>query len=120
MASALPFTDLEQLDVLGNGLLPQMSATPKSYRDTIKQWPEDERPRERLLRNGPRVLSDAELISAIIGTGGPEKNAVHLARELIQKAGGLDRIGKLTEADCTSIAWFGPVKLAQLLAAIEL
>jgi DNA repair protein RadC len=68
----------------------------------------------------PRFLSDAELISAVIGTGGPEKNAVRLARELIQKAGGLDRIGTLTEADCGSIAWFGPMKLAQLLAAIEL
>ena len=97
-----------------------MSATTKSYRDTIKQWPEDDRPQERLLRNGPRVLSDAELIGAIIGTGGPEKNAIHLARELIQKAGGLDSIRNLTEADCTSIAWFGPTKLAQLLAAIEL
>ncbi len=97
-----------------------MSATAKSYRDTIKQWPEGDRPRERLIRHGPRVLSDAELISAIIGTGGPAKNAVHLARELIQKAGGLDKIHNLTEADCTSISWFGPTKLAQLLAAIEL
>lgn len=97
-----------------------MSATTKPYRDTIKQWPEHDRPRERLLRNGTRILSDAELISAIIGTGGPKKNAVHLARELIQKAGGLDRINTLTEADCATIAWFGPMKLAQLLAAIEL
>jgi len=97
-----------------------MSATAKPYHDTIKEWPEDNRPRQRLLRYGPRVLSDAELISAIIGTGGPEKNAVRLARELINKAGGLDRIGNLTDADCASIAWFGPVKLAQLLAAIEL
>ena len=81
-----------------------MSATTKPYRDTIKQWPENDRPRERLLRNGTRILSDAELISAIIGTGGPKKNAVHLARELIQKAGGLDRISTLTEADCATIA----------------
>jgi DNA repair protein RadC len=92
----------------------------KSYRDTITQWPEGDRPRERLLRYGPRVLSDAELISAIIGSGGPEKNAVALAREIIQKAGGLDKVCRLTEPDCQSIAWFGPMKLAQTLAAIEL
>lgn len=95
-------------------------AAAKSYRDTITSWPECDRPRERILRYGPKVVLDAELISAIIGTGGPEKNAVHLAREIIGKAGGLERVSKLTEADCQAVPWFGPMKLAQLLAAVEL
>jgi DNA repair protein RadC len=50
---------------------------------SIKNWPEDERPRERLLRFRPRGLSTAQLLAVILRTGGKKKSALELARELL-------------------------------------
>ena len=53
---------------------------------SIKHWPEDERPRERLIKFGSHLLSDAQLVGLVIGTGDhrSNKNAVDLGRDLIQ------------------------------------
>jgi DNA repair protein RadC len=84
----------------------------------IADWPESERPRERLLSQGAGALSDAELVAVLLRTGVRGKNAVELGRELIdrfQGVGGLlDRIGS------ENVAGIGAAKRAQFAAAIEL
>ena len=62
----------------------------------IKDWPADERPREKLLQRGPEALSDAELLAIFLRTGVAGKSAVDLARELLEGFGGLR---PLLEAD---------------------
>jgi len=53
----------------------------------IKDWPEGERPREKLLSKGPKALSDAELLAIFLRTGLPGLSAVDLARQLINRYG---------------------------------
>ena len=55
----------------------------------INHWPDTERPREKLLLRGADALSDAELLAIFLRTGLPGKTAVDLARELLQRFGGL-------------------------------
>jgi len=50
---------------------------------TIKDWPEQEKPRERLFSLGPSALSDAELLAILLGTGNPEETALDLAKRLL-------------------------------------
>ena len=86
----------------------------------ITDWPLQERPRERLLQNGPSVLSDAELLAIFLRTGIPGKSAVDLARELIQEFGGLR---PLLEADLSRFCQgrgLGSAKFAQLQAVLEM
>ena len=59
----------------------------------ICEMPVDERPRERLLRHGAAVLSNAELLSILLRTGRPGASAIDLARELLRQAGGLVGLG---------------------------
>jgi len=86
----------------------------------ITDWPAEERPRERLLAHGPATLSNAELVALFLRTGIAGKNAVELARELIEVCGGLN--GLLT-SDCAAfsrIKGLGKAKSAQLAAVLEL
>lgn len=86
---------------------------------TIRNWPEAERPREKLLKQGAGVLSDAELLALLIGSGVPGCSAVELARALIADFGSLR---DLLTAD--RARWkrkgVGPARYAALQAAIEL
>ncbi len=86
----------------------------------ITDWPETERPREKLLARGPQALSDAELLAIFLRTGTAGKTAVDLARELLVRFGGLRPL--LTadvEAMCDAPG-LGPAKYAQLAAALEM
>jgi DNA repair protein RadC len=86
----------------------------------ITDWPENERPRERLLSQGAQVLSDAELLAIFLRVGVRGKSAVDLARDLIGHFGSL---GKLCAAPMTDFAAFpgmGAAKYAQLQAVVEL
>jgi DNA repair protein RadC len=56
---------------------------------SIRNWPEGERPREKLLQRGPQALSDAELLAIFLRTGVAGKSAVDLARDLVARFGGL-------------------------------
>ena len=62
----------------------------------IRDWPEDARPREKLLKQGATSLTDAELVAVFLRTGVVGKSAVDLGRELIERFGGL---GGLCRAD---------------------
>jgi len=86
----------------------------------IKEWPGNERPRERLLARGGTALSDAELLAAIVGTGNGARDAVALAREALALAGGLRRLCELSLAEFSNLPGFGPVRYVQLQACLEL
>jgi DNA repair protein RadC len=85
----------------------------------ISEWPEAERPRERLLAKGAASLSDAELVAVLLRTGMAGKTAVELGRELIGEFGG---VGGLLAAGSglTRVKGLGAAKSAQFIAAMEL
>ena len=86
----------------------------------INQWPEDERPRERLLMNGPEHLSAAQLLAIVLRTGSEGKSAVELAMEVLQRYGDFSGIAGATVHELCSIKGIGPAKAAQIKAAIEI
>jgi len=83
----------------------------------ISSWPVAERPRERLLERGAGYLTDAELVAVLLRTGIRGKNAVELARELLETFGG---ITGMLAARLAGVKGLGPEKRAQLAAALEL
>ncbi len=86
----------------------------------INDWPEDDRPREKLLAKGPGSLSDAELLAIFLRTGTKGKSAVDLARTLLAKFDSLAGLsGASREAFC-AVPGLGSAKYAQLQAATEL
>ncbi|MDC9724860.1 MAG: DNA repair protein RadC [Gammaproteobacteria bacterium] len=87
---------------------------------TIKDWPADERPREKLLQRGAHALSDAELLAIFLRTGVTGLSAVELARQLLSRFGSLRA---LLEADQTHFCQehgLGPAKYTQLQAVLEM
>jgi len=87
---------------------------------TMRELAHDDRPREKLLRHGPGVLSDTELIAIVLGSGMPGENVLELSRRLLDESIGL---GGLVRADAKSLQrtkGLGPAKAAQIVAAIEL
>jgi DNA repair protein RadC len=86
----------------------------------IADWPEDERPRERLLKLGAAALSEAELLAIFLRTGIAGKSAVELGRELIKRFGSLRRLFGATLDEIAAVRGLGPAKYAQLQAVIEM
>jgi DNA repair protein RadC len=86
----------------------------------ITDWPEDQRPRERLIKNGAQVLSDAELLAVFLRVGVAGKSAVDLGRDMIGRFGSLNGLFNATLGDFSSINGLGPAKYAQLQAIHEL
>ena len=86
----------------------------------ISHWPASERPRERLISLGAKVLSDAELIALMLGTGIKGKSAVELARDLLAGFGGLAGLLSADHAALRKFKGLGNAKLAQLAAVLEL
>ena len=86
----------------------------------ISHWPTTERPRERLLTLGAKVLSDAELVALCLRTGIAGKSAVELARELLVSVGGLAGLLSADHAALLKVKGLGAAKLAQLAAVLEL
>lgn len=87
---------------------------------SIKHWPEQERPRERLLEHGSHVLSDAELLAIFLRTGYKDHSAVALARQLIQHFGGLRQIIEAPIEEILNFKGIGEGKYALLMASKEL
>jgi DNA repair protein RadC len=87
----------------------------------ITDWPEGERPRERLLALGPEALSDAELLAIFLRVGVRGKSAVDLARELLGRFdGSLGRLATAPPGKLAALPGLGPAKAAQLTATLEL
>jgi len=86
----------------------------------INDWPEDQRPRERLIKSGASALSDAELLAVFLRTGVSGKSAVDLGREMIQHFGSLSKLFSATMQEFSAIHGLGSAKFAQLQAVLEL
>jgi DNA repair protein RadC len=86
----------------------------------IADWPADERPRERLLKQGAAALSEAELLAIFLRTGVAGRSAVELARDLLNRFGGLRRLFCASQDEVARTRGVGPGKYAQLQAVVEL
>lgn len=96
---------------------------PKEYstRISIKEWAESDRPREKLLEQGRRALSDAELLAVLIGSGSKNESAVELCRRILHDAGNdLNILSKLAVADLCKYKGVGEAKAISIVAALEL
>jgi DNA repair protein RadC len=87
----------------------------------ITDWPDDQRPRERLLEQGPAALADAELLAIFLRVGVKGMSAVDLARALLARFdNSLARLAAATPQELTRVNGIGPAKAAQLVATLEL
>ena len=87
---------------------------------SIKVWPKNERPREKLLQHGAESLSDAELIAVLLGKGVKGKSAVSVAHELLNELGCLRGVVTATKERFAKITGVGPCKYAQFQAGFEI
>ena len=85
----------------------------------ITSWPEDERPRERLMRYGAETLTDGQLLAVLLGTGHVGESALDLGVSLLTRHGGLSGLGRRSIRDLCAIPGIGPAKAALLIAALE-
>ena len=88
---------------------------------SIKNWSEDDRPREKLLQKGKNILSNAELIAILIGSGNREESAVALSKRILNSVeDNLNELGKLTISDLVKFKGIGEAKAVSIVAALEL
>ena len=86
----------------------------------IRDWPKDERPREKLLRRGSGVLSDAELLALFLGSGLRGSDAVASARRLLQEHGPLRQLLEHSPGELMRLRGIGPARACALAAALEI
>lgn len=87
---------------------------------SITQWPVSERPREKLLSQGVRALSDAELLAIFLRSGPPGGNAVELGRQLLSRCGSLGRLLVTPFEMLRDVPGLGHAKFVQFQAALEI
>lgn len=87
---------------------------------TIKDLPENDRPRERLIKFGAEALSNEELLAIMIRTGTKNESAVFLANKIIKNGRGLNYLCSCTVQELSKIKGIGSAKAAQIIAAVEL
>ena len=91
------------------------------YKLDIKQWAEEDRPREKLLLKGKSALSNAELLGILIGSGTKELTAVDLAKMILDKSNNdLNKIARLSVQDLKKFKGIGDAKAINIVSAIEL
>ncbi|WP_432673011.1 RadC family protein [Flavobacterium sp. SM2513] len=86
----------------------------------IKQWAEDDKPREKLMLKGKQVLSDAELLAILIGSGSRNESAVDLSKRIIASVSNLKALGRLSLKQLMEFKGIGEAKAVTILAAMEL
>jgi DNA repair protein RadC len=86
-----------------------MTKKPNNF-SSIKQWPEGERPREKLIQFGAELLTDAELLAILLRIGNEGASAIDVGRELITKLGGLQGIDRAHAEDIMQIKGLGLAK----------
>ncbi|MBK8086682.1 MAG: DNA repair protein RadC [Chitinophagaceae bacterium] len=90
-------------------------------RKSIKDWAEDDRPREKLLSKGTEALSNSELIAILIGSGTKTKSAVDVAKEVLNRAkDNLNELGKLSIKELMKTDGIGEARAITIAAALEL
>ncbi|MBS1616565.1 MAG: DNA repair protein RadC, partial [Bacteroidetes bacterium] len=99
-----------------------MPEQPDAHNQSIKQWAEDDRPREKLLLKGPAALSDAELLAILIHSGTKKNSALALAQKVLKKANNdLNELGRLSVRDLQLPGQgLGEARAISIAAALEL
>ncbi len=96
-----------------------MQEKPASF--SIKNWSQDDQPREKLLYKGKAALSDAELVAILIGSGNKEESAVDLSKRILASVGNnLSELGKLSIKQLMTFKGIGEAKAITIAAALEL
>ena len=90
------------------------------YHPKIKDWPEEERPREKLMKHGPALLTDAELVALLIGSGSGGVTAVDVAKRLILDYYSLAELAECNLAELCRMKGIGFARGARLMAAFEI
>jgi len=87
----------------------------------LKAWAEEDRPREKLMGKGRQVLSEAELIAILIGSGSRNETAVELSKRILSAVeNNLNELGKLGVNELTKFKGIGEAKAVSIVAALEL
>jgi DNA repair protein RadC len=97
-----------------------MESTSTSTSLMIRDYPEDQRPRERLIQDGPKSLSNHELLAIMLRTGFKDESVVQLANKLLTTFEGLRLLKDASVDEITNIKGIGSAKAVQILAAVEL
>lgn len=92
----------------------------KVYEKSIKNWPEDDRPREKLLKKGARGLSNSELLAILIRTGTNGSSAIDIARRVMKKFGTFRNMVHTDVRDWKEFKGLATAKLAHIQAALEI
>lgn len=90
------------------------------YHPTVKEMPPDQRPRERLISYGAEVLSNAEILAILLGSGTGRETSIELAQRILRGKGGISFLAEATVEELVGIRGVGPAKTAQIKAAVEL
>jgi len=108
---------MKTTDKIKDSLLPE-----EENRFSIKDWAEDDRPREKMMRYGASSLTNAELIAILLGSGTRKETALDLAKRILSVAGNnLNELGKLSiETLCRQFKGIGPAKAVIVTAALEI
>ncbi|RQW00092.1 MAG: JAB domain-containing protein, partial [Calditrichaeota bacterium] len=93
---------------------------PSYYQTRIKDWPEDERPREKLLKIGPEYLSNSELLAILFRTGSQRQSAVDLAKTILNQLGDLHSLAQLDFRKFSQLKGIGATKSVTLAACFEI
>jgi DNA repair protein RadC len=94
--------------------------TEKNKKTGIKSWPEDDRPREKLLKRGAVALSNSELLAILLRTGVSGNSAIDLARQMLDKFGTFRNMSHTDMREWKEFKGLGPAKIAQIKAALEI
>lgn len=99
-----------------------MLSEPKMKRLTIREWSEEDRPREKLAQKGAAALSDAELLAILIGSGNVKETAVELSRRIMKEChNNINELARLSITEfCKRFKGIGPAKAITIIAALEL
>lgn len=92
----------------------------KNNQATIKNWPKDDRPREKLLKQGAQALTNTELLAILLRTGVKGESAIDLARKILQKFKTFRNMSHTDTRDWQEFKGLGKAKVAQIKAALEI
>ncbi len=95
-------------------------AIKKTKSTGIRSWPQDDRPREKLLKKGAGALSNSELLAILLRTGVKGVSAIDLARKMLAKFGTFRNMSHTDAREWEEFKGLGPAKIAQIKAALEI
>ncbi len=98
-----------------------MNSSDKIEKLSIKNWSEEDQPREKLMAQGRQVLSDAELIAILIGSGNRQESAIELCKRILNESdNNLNQLAKLSVNDLIKFKGIGEAKAISIVAALEI